>query len=103
MTPWGGEGDSYQGLLAPEVHGQNLTGVSRHSSQDQLIKQTYTVWAPTSRETRKWHLGEGHRIFLPCRASRVLIVDCYDSQWRTLRFDPSNGLVQLMTTPTLLG
>jgi len=26
------------------------------SSQDQLIKQTYSVWAPTSRETRKWHL-----------------------------------------------
>jgi len=27
-----------------------------HSPQDQLIKQTYSVWAPTSRETRKWHL-----------------------------------------------
>jgi len=26
------------------------------SPQDQLIKQTCSVWAPTSRETRKWHL-----------------------------------------------
>jgi len=26
------------------------------SPQDQLIKQTYSVWAPISRETRKWHL-----------------------------------------------
>lgn len=40
------------------------------SPQDQLIKQTYSVWAPISRETRKWHLGERCSDLAPLDAYR---------------------------------
>jgi len=38
------------------IYHERISGDDIGGSQDQLIKQTYSVWAPISRETRKWHL-----------------------------------------------
>jgi len=38
------------------IYYERVSSDDMRSPQDQLIKQTYSVWAPTSRETRKWHL-----------------------------------------------
>jgi hypothetical protein len=64
------------GLPPREANTQNRPGTTC-SLQDQLIKQTYSVWAPTSgetRETRKWHLGESDSDLVPSWATRILIV-----------------------------
>lgn len=76
---------------------------SHRSPQDQLIKQTYSVWVPgvpSSRETRKWHLGEDRSDPRPCR---VLIVASYVSQLPTLRLGLLDCLRRSTTTPPSLG
>ncbi|KAF9653970.1 hypothetical protein BDM02DRAFT_1138394 [Thelephora ganbajun] len=38
------------------IYNERVSDDGVGSPQDRLIKQTYSVWAPTPRETKKWHL-----------------------------------------------
>lgn len=90
MTTWEGKRNiPIRAFFLREVETHGTLPESHRSTTDQLIKQTYSVWAPTSRETRKWHLGESLWTFLPCRP----IQNSHQCpfQWRTSLPGPLDG------------